>query len=225
MAQGYATQGARQQAMNSLANSYINSAANINQQTQQQLGNLQDTASKEAFNSYQAAMNDYIAKGTLTQNDINTLQQRYYGLMNPSDLANAQTFNEAALKDINRQADLSSTLRASTSYEEASDIIKEFKKEDRYTGSVTKNDVNNFLSNPDLLSNGDQITFQYKDKDGNTDTYTITYYNGKFYNKFEGKKGKNPYSNVDMWSNSSLGSGNKTQQGLINYYGNNLLRR
>ena len=79
MAQGYATQGARQQAMNSLANSYINSAANINQQTQQQLGNLQDTASKEAFNSYQAAMNDYIAKGTLTQNDINTLQQRYYG--------------------------------------------------------------------------------------------------------------------------------------------------
>lgn len=225
MAQGYATQGARQQAMNSLANSYINSAANINQQTQQQLGNLQDTASSNAFNSYQAAMNDYISKGTLTQDDINTLQQRYYGLMNSSDLANAQTFSEAALRDINRQADLSSTLRSSTSYEEASDIIKEFKKDDRYTGSVTKNDINNFLSNPDLLSNGDQITFQYKDKDGNVDTYTITYYNGKFYNKFEGKSGKNPNKNVDMWSNSSLGSGNKTQQGLINYYGNNLLRR
>lgn len=101
LAQGYATQGARLQNMGNLQNAYLNQVGGVNQQFQQQLGSLENTASKEALNNYQVNVENAIANNTLTNEELSKLQNAYFGRLSSTDITEAENYTRQALSLLN----------------------------------------------------------------------------------------------------------------------------
>lgn len=101
LAQGYATQGARLQNMGNLQNAYLNQVGGVNQQFQQQLGSLENTASKEALNNYQVNVENAIANNTLTNEELSKLQNAYFGRLSSTDITEAENYTRQALGLLN----------------------------------------------------------------------------------------------------------------------------
>lgn len=104
LAQGYATQGAAMQNMANLQNAYQNQVGGINQQYQQQLGQLKNTASTEALTSYTNRLANVVSDTSLTQEQqqeaINSLQDAYYGQLGSKDLTEAQLSTSEAIRSL-----------------------------------------------------------------------------------------------------------------------------
>lgn len=118
LAQGYATQGAALQNTANLQSAYLNQAGAINQNYQQQLGNLTNTKSAQTLeNVYQTIQNE-VANGTLTEEEGTKLLEQYGGLMNAQDMQTAQTYLNQGLKgqqisaEQNKQAQMESLTNA-----------------------------------------------------------------------------------------------------------------
>jgi hypothetical protein len=114
LAQGYATQGARLQNMGNLQNAYLNQVGGVNQQFQQQLGSLENTASKEALNNYQVNVENAIANNTLTQEELSKLQNAYFGRLSSTDITEAENYTRQALGLLNQTNQTSGTIDDST---------------------------------------------------------------------------------------------------------------
>ena len=98
LAQGYATQGARLQNASNLQSAYINQAGGINQNFQNQLGNLVNTTSQNQFNNYSERINNAVKTGTLNQEYLNQVlnQANQSGLMQGTDLTNLTNLIECS---------------------------------------------------------------------------------------------------------------------------------
>lgn len=114
LAQGYATQGARLQNMGNLQNAYLNQVGGVNQQFQQQLGSLENTASKEALNNYQVNVENAIANNTLTNEELSKLQNAYFGRLSSTDITEAENYTRQALGLLNQTNQTSGTIDDST---------------------------------------------------------------------------------------------------------------
>ena len=105
LAQGYATQGAMLQNTANLQNAYQNQVGNINQQFQQQLGDLKNTASTNALTQYTNRLANLVENTTLTdeqrQSQLNSLQNAYYGQMSANDIKEAQFNTQDVLQSLN----------------------------------------------------------------------------------------------------------------------------
>lgn len=94
LSQGYATQGAMLQNTANLQNAYQNQVGGINQQFQQQLGDLKNTTSTNALTNYTNRLANIVNDTNLTQEqqqaEINKLQGIYYNQMNSNDINEAK---------------------------------------------------------------------------------------------------------------------------------------
>lgn len=105
LAQGYATQGAAMQNMTNLQNAYQNQVGGINQQYQQQLGQLKNTASADAFTNYETELANSISQGTFNDQRLKELQDAYFGQMDATRLGQAQRYTQDALSQLNTTTD------------------------------------------------------------------------------------------------------------------------
>lgn len=92
LAQGYATQGAALQNVANIQNAYQNQVGGINQQFQQQLGELKDTKSAESLENFYQMIQNAVANGSLTEESGKKMLEQSGGLMNQSDSNLAQAY-------------------------------------------------------------------------------------------------------------------------------------
>lgn len=97
LAQGYATQGAALQNVANIQNAYQNQVGGINQQFQQQLGELKDTKSAESLENFYQMIQNGVANGTLTEETGNKLLQESSGMLSGNDSNLAKTYLQQAL--------------------------------------------------------------------------------------------------------------------------------
>lgn len=115
-AQGFSTQGANTQNITNLQNAYMNQVGQQNLATQQQVGQLKDTTSTNAYNDYINAYANAEATGTLDNAELSRLQNAYFGLMNSRDLANAETFTRQGVASFNQGIEEEKTSTGQLSY-------------------------------------------------------------------------------------------------------------
>lgn len=152
LAQGYATQGARLQNVANMQNAYLNQVGGVNQQFQQQLGNLENTASTNALTQYTNRLANLVENTTLTdeqrQAQLNSLQNAYYGQMSANDIKEAQLSTQDVINSLG----------------ENQGINKEV--DNQYKGLVSDN---NNIPYETLFSNGTSINKNFTvTVDGNT---------------------------------------------------------
>lgn len=135
-AQGFSTQGANTQNITNLQNAYMNQVGQQNLATQQQVGQLQDTASANAYNDYINAYANAEATGTLNDAELSKLQNTYFNLMNSRDLANAETFTRQGVSSFNQGIENEATSGEQLSYSSNNGT--------KYSTNVNENSGNDF---------------------------------------------------------------------------------
>lgn len=105
LAQGYATQGARLQNMGNLQNAYLNQVGGVNQQFQQQFGNLVNTTSQQELTKQTSRINTAVENGTLNQAYLDQVlgEAKNSGLMQDSDYNDLVNFGKDALRPFEQQ--------------------------------------------------------------------------------------------------------------------------
>lgn len=182
-AQGYSTQGAALQNMNTLQSAYMNQVSQQNQALQGNLVNLENKASANAFNQYQSALSNAYSTNQLTQEELNALQQAYYSQMSASDLTSAETFTRQLLTEQNKLAEQTQLANLgvdiNTQQGVSIDAIKNANDDAKLSEVLGKGAGSNLylgvlkdLVNSGTLKNGDVI---------GSGKNSYVYYNGSFY--------------------------------------------
>lgn len=178
LAQGYATQGAAMQNMTNLQNAYQNQVGGINQQYQQQLGQLKNTASANAFTNYETELANSIQNGSYSEARLKELQDAYFGQMDSTTLGQAQRYTEDAIKQYG-SASTTGYFKylsdAGTNYE--TNISDATNKNDKFTARIGEQTytlklgktIDDSSFDPNTLQTGQFTTYE---KDGHI--YIIT---------------------------------------------------
>ena len=184
LAQGYATQGAALQNMTNLQNAYQNQVGGINQQYQQQLGNLKNTNSANVFTDYETMLANELQQGTLTEETLKKIDDQLLPQMSGNDLFKAMLMREQYTNQISTEQDLfKAGVNAESTAISTKDILTTNKPKDlkqQLGDKISSSDLTGIknLINSGLLKNEDVITMSGKQ---------YIYVNGKFY-KTSGKQ-------------------------------------
>lgn len=190
LAQGYATQGAMLQNNANLQNAYMNQVGGVNQQFQQQLGNLKNTASSNELNAASNRLLTAYENGSLNQEKANAIleESKNSGLLQDNDYRQLKNYaDDTLMKAYGDQQTASITSEQADLYgiDTASDSGVSLEKINTYKYGTSSSSVfgKKYGSIADMTGLQHLIKTN-KLKDGDTvkmGKNVIVYINGKFY--------------------------------------------